>query len=148
MKKILLLLLFPIIVNANPLLPDPKLTPGAFDSKNLFNVDLKTLCAVGYTKTVRNVPIKLKKEVFAAYGIYDRFGDYEIDHLVSLQLGGSNARGNLWPQSYLTLPLNARRKDVLEGTLHRLVCKRKLSLIQAQKEVSSDWVKAYKKYVK
>ena len=150
MKKLLILfLLLPMLALANPqlLLPDSKLTPGASDSTNLLPVDLKTLCSVGYTKTVRNVPEKLKKEVFASYGITSDFGSYEIDHLVSLQLGGNNTKGNLWPQSYLTKPLNARRKDVLEGTFHRLVCKGKMPLAQAQKEISENWIKAYKKYV-
>lgn len=151
MKKLLLLLLFVGNVYANPtpeLLPNVKLTPGASDPANLLPIDLKTLCTSGYTKTVRNVPEKLKKEVFASYGITSDFGDYEIDHLVSLQLGGNNTKGNLWPQSYLTLPLNARRKDVLEGALHRLICSGKLPLAQAQKEVSEDWISAYNKYVK
>jgi len=151
MKKLLLLLLFVGNVYANPipqLLPNAILTPGASDPANLLPVDLKTLCTSGYTKTVRNVPEKLKKAVFASYGITSDFGKFEIDHLVSLQLSGNNTKGNLWPQSYLTLPLNARRKDVLEGALHRMVCKGKMPLAQAQKEVSEDWIIAYNKYVK
>lgn len=150
MKKILiLLLLLPILAlgNPQPLLPDSKLTPGASDSTNLIPVNLKTLCTPGYTKTVRNVPEKLKQEVFTLYGIAGDFNLYEIDHLVSLQLGGNNTKGNLWPQSYQTLPLNARRKDVLEGVLHRLVCNGKMPLAKAQKEISENWIKAYKKYV-
>ena len=151
MKKILiLLLLLPVLALGNPeslLLPDAKLTPGASDSTNLIPVDLKTLCTPGYTKTVRNVPEKLKREVFASYGITRDFGKFEVDHLTSLQLGGNNTKGNLWPQSYLTKSLNARRKDVLEGVLHRLVCKGKMPLAQAQKEISENWIEAYKKYV-
>ena len=46
---------------------------------------------------------------------------HEVDHLVSLELGGSNAIGNLWPEPYAGR-WGARTKDVLENRLHELVC--------------------------
>jgi hypothetical protein len=42
-----------------PILPDPKLTPG-----NSFAVTAEDLCVSGYTKKVRNVPAKMKREVY------------------------------------------------------------------------------------
>ena len=56
------------------------------------------ICVPGYTKTVRDVPQPLKEQVYRSYGVTSRQpGEYEIDHLVSLELGGSNSARNLWP---------------------------------------------------
>ena len=73
-------------------------------------------------------------------------GDYEVDHLISLELGGSNSIKNLWPQSYLTQPWNAHVKDALENELHDEVCSGKVDLATAQHDIATDWIAAYKKY--
>ena len=126
-----------------PTVPDPVKTPG-----DVLTTDPNTVCAKGYTKTVRNVPEKLKEQVYSDYGITSRkYGEYEIDHLVSLELGGSNLEKNLWPQSYETQPLNAHIKDRLEHKLHDLVCSGQLDLMQAQQEIANNWIEAYEKYI-
>jgi hypothetical protein len=45
----------------------------------------------------------------------------EVDHLIPLELGGSNAVTNLWPEPY-SPKAGAREKDVLENFLPRAVC--------------------------
>jgi hypothetical protein len=126
-----------------PLLPDPKLTPG-----DAFDVTIQDICTPGYSKKVRAVTAKLKRQAYAEYGITSwEPGDYEVDHLIPLSLGGSNSIRNLWPQSYTTSPWNANVKDVLERRLHRLVCAGKVDLKTAQEEIATDWIKAYRKYV-
>ena len=128
---------------APPILPDPKLTPG-----DVLDVTVKDICVPGYTKKIRNVPESVKRKVYAEYGITHREPyEYEVDHLISLELGGSNSIKNLWPESYLTDPWNARVKDRLEHHLHKLVCEGKLDLKIAQQEIAVDWIKAYKKYI-
>ncbi len=77
----------------------------------------------GYASRVRAVPAAVKKQAYASYGITQHApGEYEVDHLISLELGGSNSIKNLWPQSYKTKPWNAYVKDQLENKLHRMVC--------------------------
>ena len=126
----------------SPLLPDPKLTPGA-----TLPVATGDICVPGYSKKVRNVPNDVKQQVYAEYGIVSHQpGEYEIDHLISLELGGSNSVKNLWPQSYLTQPWNAHVKDKLENELHADVCSGKIDLPTAQHDISTDWIAAYKKY--
>ena len=145
----LLLLLLPLAgpVQADPahspILPDPKMTPG-----DVLTMDATAVCQPGYAKSVRNVPQSVKNQVYRQYGVTSRQPhEYEVDHLISLQLGGSNSIRNLWPQSFVTQPLNAYVKDRVENKLHELVCAGKLPIEQAQREIASNWVEAYKKYV-
>lgn len=129
-----------------PLSPDPSLTPGVVDPA----ATLKVICVRGYTSRagVRHVTEATKRKVYAEYG-YDprRFGKAEVDHLISLELGGSNDVRNLWPQSFVTTPWNAHVKDKLENRLHALVCAGKLPLAQAQHAIATDWISAFKTYV-
>jgi hypothetical protein len=71
---------------------------------------------------------------------------YEVDYLITPALGGADDVGNLWPQSYSATVWNARVKDALEDRLHELVCSGELDLPTAQREISRDWIEAYKKY--
>ena len=118
------------------------MTPGA-----TLPVTTGDICVSGYTKKVRNVPASLKKQVYAEYGIAShRPGEYEVDHLISLELGGSNSLKNLWPQSYKTQPWNAHVKDKLENELHDEACSGKIDLATAQHEIATDWIASYKKH--
>lgn len=126
----------------NKFLQDSSLTPGAVDP----NATLEKVCTVGYTRTVRNVPESLKTRVFLNYKTNKYAQKYEIDHLISLEIGGSNDIKNLWPQPYTTTPWNAYKKDALENRLHKLVCEKKITLQEAQDAIRTDWVAAYKKY--
>ncbi len=126
-----------------PTMPDPKLTPGDVLPVGLADIQVK-----GYSSKVRNVPIEVKRQVYASYGIAHWVtGQYEVDHLIPLSLGGSNSTKNLWPESYLTSPWNAHTKDALEDKLLSLVRSGKVDLHQAQQEIAANWITAYKKYV-
>lgn len=126
----------------SPILPNPAITPGA-----TLPVVAADVCVRGYSSKVRNVPQRVKEAVYREYGITARgVGEYEVDHLISLELGGSNSIKNLWPQSFKTSPYNAHVKDALENRLHSRVCGGTMTLSEAQKEISSDWTLAYKKY--
>ncbi len=123
-------------------LPNSQMTPG-----DTLDVTTSDICVSGYSSKVRNVPTSVKDQVYQEYGITShKPGQYEVDHLISLELGGSNSIRNLWPQSY-TGNWNAHIKDKLENTLHDDVCAGKVDLKTAQREISTDWITAYKKYV-
>lgn len=123
--------------------PDPRLTPG-----DTVTTDIHVVCQLGYAQQAREITETEKRQVFRLYGIgAQNARRYQIDHLISLALGGSNAVRNLWPQSLNTQPYNAYRKDELENKLRELVCAGDLPIRQAQVEISSDWIEAYKKYL-
>ncbi len=126
---------------ANQTLQDPACTPGA-----VLTTSTTTICKTGYTTTVRDVSVATKKKVFKEYGIdYSLHSNYEVDHLISLELGGSNDISNLFPESYL-IKDNARIKDKLENYLHSKVCSGKMSITEAQKEISTNWLYYYDLY--
>ena len=61
-----------------------------------FEVAAEDVCVPGYAKKVRAVPVWLKRQAYAEYGITQyKAGDYEVDHLIPLSLGGSNSIRNL-----------------------------------------------------
>jgi hypothetical protein len=150
MKKLLIALTFVATAVSAQTLPNPKLTPGKVDPALTKDV----ICASTFrTTTIRNVSEATKKQVYSIYLAKNHEGrcagaeGCEVDHLISLELGGSNAVENLWPESF-SGENNAHNKDELENKLHSMVCKNQISLEQAQKEISTDWISAYKKYIK
>ena len=144
--KILLFLLIlstAAYAEEKPIVPNRNLTYGAVD----IDATLDKVCTRGYSATKRKVRVSTRNKVYTTYNVDPVRNYYEVDHLVSLELGGSNDIKNLWPQSYTTYPWNARVKDRLENKLHKLVCEGKLDLATAQYEIATDWISAYKKYI-
>lgn len=124
-------------VNQDPNLPNPALTTG-----DVLTTDSKVVCVPGYSAKVRNVPESRKRAVFKLYGITYVPGAYEVDHLISLELGGSNDIRNLWPE-HSSNPLGSKKKDVVEDYLHRQVCSGAMPLVQAQQEIAQNWLTVY-----
>lgn len=121
--------------------PNHALTPGV-----AFPVGLARICVPGYASSVRDVTDAEKTAVYARYHVAWVPYQHEVDHLISLEIGGSNAIQNLWPEPYAGR-WGARTKDVLENRLHDLVCAGDLPLVAAQHQEASDWVAAYLRYV-
>ena len=121
--------------------PEPSLTPGV-----AAGVNRDQICESIPPKN-RIVPASLQRRVFEEYGIAGAEPRaYEVDYLITPALGGADDIRNLWPQSYSSAVWNARVKDALEDRLHDLVCDGRLDLATAQRDISSDWIAAYKKY--
>ena len=119
--------------------PDPGCTPGAIFA----DVTKDEICTSGYSKTVRNVPVAEKDDVYAEYGITSHQpGEYEVDHFISLELGGSNDIANLWPEPASPKP-GFHEKDLVENFLHDQVCSGKISLSTAQTEIRTNWLAVY-----
>src|SRR5689334_19550217 len=68
-------------------LPNSNMTPG-----DALDVTPDDICTPGYSKKVRDVPESVKRQVYETYGIASHQPrEYEVDHLISLELGGSNS---------------------------------------------------------
>lgn len=121
-----------VINNARP---DPDCTPGS--AIPAATADL--VCVRGYSATVRDVTESVKNQVYAEYSITSHFtGEYEVDHLISLELGGSNDISNLWPEAAEPRP-GFHEKDQVENYLHEQVCNGNMTLKAAQDLISHDW---------
>lgn len=114
--------------------PDHSLTPGAVFS----GVTKEQVCVSGYSSSVRNVSSSEKAQVYAEYHTVDTPGMYEVDHLISLELGGSNDIRNLWPEPY-NGTYGAHAKDMVENKLHSMVCAGQISLTDAQAAIATHW---------
>jgi len=170
--------------NGPALLNDNMITPGAVGTMTAAQLCDKSF----HTGSVRNVSEATKKLACEEYGVESVCDGkhVEIDHLISLELGGSNDIKNLWPQPYNPDPWDVKKqyivgdfvyynaksyratanaigiapdalpvsweeavypgakiKDVVEDWLHAQVCANKISLEEAQKEISTDWYAVY-----
>jgi len=133
---------WPASLRAAAAIPRPNLTPGAVRP-----VLKDQICRDDAGNTAGMVPASLRRKVFEEYGIGDAEPTaYEVDYLITPELGGSDDIQNLWPEPYSKTVWNAHVKDALEAHLHQLVCSGQLDLGTAQQDISRDWIAAYKKY--
>ncbi|MDE3064369.1 MAG: hypothetical protein KGJ36_01710 [Acidobacteriota bacterium] len=143
----------PAGASRNPGLPNPALTPGALNPRVTQSTLHSTICVPGYSSSVRpseSYTEALKfRQLDGGYNLNGdtRARDYEEDHLIPLELGGSpTSVWNLWPEPW-RVTWNAGRKDALENTLHRLVCAGVVSLASARHVVATNWIAGYQRYV-
>lgn len=121
-------------------LPDPTCTPGV-DNPAVTQADIaSTICARGWTATVRppeSLTEALKVQQMTAYGDRGPLRDYEEDHLVPLSLGGAPADPhNLWPEP----GRSPNAKDDIERAANQAVCSGRISLAAAQAAIARNWV--------
>ena len=109
--------------------PSSSLTPGDV----LVAATVDVICVPGYSADVRDVDPSTRARVFEAYGVADADrSSYELDHLIPLELGGSNEETNLWPQPLSASGSDARDKDAAENAFHDAVCAGQADLAAAQ----------------
>ena len=123
--------------------PDRRCSPGAIYGK----LTKAVICSPGFrTSAIRNVPESVKFAVEREYGM--KPGHYgsalEIDHIVSLELGGSNDIANLFPEKLNARP-GFRLKDRLENRLHTMVCAGSIGLRAAQRAIAANWQGLYER---
>lgn len=128
------------LCHINGVLPDTNCTPGSIDPQVTQDNIFQTICSKGYSTSVRP-PVaytnKLKRQQIIDYGYLDtNLKDYEEDHLISLELGGSPTDPkNLWPEP----DDSPNPKDAIENLCHHKVCSGEISLSDAQKQIATNW---------
>ncbi len=121
--------------------PDSRFTPGA-----VIATARNQVCSPS-TEASAAIPAAMKSRVLQLYGVVSGPSDaYEVDYLITPELGGATDIRNLWPEPYDHTEWNARVKDHLENRLREMVCHGDLDLDTAQRDISTDWIAAYKKY--
>jgi len=124
------------------LVPNKSLTPGAIQS-----VEQTEICTAEDKDPAWLISAPVEQEAFEEYGVVNsRAKKYQLDYLIPPALGGTADIHNLWPQPYSEAGWNAHAKDELEDRLRQLVCEGRLSLPEAQRELATDWIGAYKNY--
>lgn len=125
-----------------PALPRPDLTPGA-----VRRVSVEEVCGRDQFPSPPAVAASVARRVFEDYGAdYRRAEEYELDFLITPELGGTADARNLWPQPYAATRWNAYVKDELEQLFQRLVCEGTIDISTAQREMATDWIAAYRRY--
>lgn len=124
-------------------LPDSRCTPGAVSL-----TDKAAVCELR-TSALRNTLTResTRVAVFSSYGIPlpVPVGAYELDHLIPLELGGSEAIENLWPQAVRPAPAPGfMEKDKVENYLHSQVCGGRMTLAEAQRRIATNWVAEFR----
>jgi hypothetical protein len=121
-------------------LPDPGCTPGAINPEvTQANID-RTICVSGWTDTVRppeDYTENLKREQMLAYGDTNPISDYEEDHLIPLELGGSPTSPlDVWPEP----GASPNPKDAVEDAANAAVCDGRMTLVAAQHAIATNWI--------
>jgi hypothetical protein len=127
--------------------PDPKLTPGVIASTDVAAVCRQSKRARGsYSQSNLLISAGDQQAVLDAYKIpAQQAKHYGFDFLIPLQLGGANARANIWPL-LRNHGVGFREKYVLNIRMHVLVCHGDMGLDQAQKAIATDWIKLWMQY--
>jgi hypothetical protein len=131
-------------------LPDPSCTPGVLNPDVTQDTIDSTICVSGWTSTIRpstSYTNKLKAEGIVAYGYSDTsMSDYEEDHFLPLELGGSPTDPeNLWPEPHYSTDSSGETsysKDSVETKLKNAVCKGTVTLADAQDAIMTNWMTA------
>jgi hypothetical protein len=114
------------------ILADPTRTPGVLNPDVTQTNIRSTICRHGWTDTIRppvDYTNALKTKQMRQYGEPGSRSDYQEDHLISLELGGSPTDPrNLWPEPYP----RASDVDKIENELNAEVCSGQLTLSDAQ----------------
>jgi hypothetical protein len=108
---------------------DPRVTQGTIRT---------TIAVKGYTKRVRppvSVTERIKIALMRQHGYTDALSDYELDHFIPLELGGSSNISNLWLEPIV----EARKKDKDENLAHREVVSGAWTLARGQLYIRERW---------
>jgi hypothetical protein len=138
----------PVIKRGFPT-PDPNCTPGAINP----TLTLQVLTSRAFkTGCVRDqaTSAEQKRKTYHWYRIRRPANNTgknqicELDHFISLEIGGADTIENIWPQCGPSrrVALSKRyfkQKDIVENYLAWLVKNRRMFLDEAQRGIADDW---------
>lgn len=129
-------------------MPDPSCTPGAVNPTLTLDVLQDPGFKTGCVRDLASKPSE-KHQTYDWYGITPPKVNKgakqvcELDHLVSLELGGADTLDNIWPQCGPSRTVLKNRyfkqKDMVENYLAAQVRAGAIPLKEAQKGIATDW---------
>jgi hypothetical protein len=123
-------------------LPNSKLTPGAVTTTNANNV-----CNMQPHETVPAISTAAQTAVYDEYGRTSQAAQhkYILDWLIPYNLGGADVRANIWPAD--VEGTGFYEKVQTDDILRQMVCRREMTLAQAQYQLETNWYSAWLRYV-
>ena len=123
-------------------LPISALTPGAVTT-----TDATVTCARPTHGVDQGVPVAERTAVYAQYHLTEpaKQRKYVLDYLVPADLGGTRGEANIWPAALRGTGFY--EKVQTDHVLRDLVCRRAISLVQAQHDLETNWYTAWLTYV-
>jgi len=130
--------------------PDPNCTPGAVNptltAEVLRDPDFRTGCVRDNATTATE-----KAHTYQWYRIHHPENNKgvmqtcELDHLISLELGGADTLDNIWPQcgppGRVLRQRFFKQKDAVENYLAKQVREGLMELGEAQRAIATDWTR-------
>lgn len=137
----------PITKNGFPI-PDPSCTPGAINP----TITVEVLRDPNFTTSCIRQEATTEEEKATTYEWYRQehpahnSGEdqiCELDHLISLEIGGADTLDNIWPQcgppGVALSERDFKQKDTVENFLAKQVREGRMDLAVAQKAIATDW---------
>ena len=124
-------------------LPDRRCSPGGFYA----TLTKAVICSSSFhTGSIRNVSRSEKFADEREYGMAATYYGYsiEVDHIIPLELGGSNSIANLFPEPG-SGSANYHLKDGLENRARAWVCDGRISLAAARRGFGTNWETLYRR---
>ena len=128
-KILLMIICFFVISIAGGRFPDKKKTPGNVDPC----ITLMWVCNKFTDSTLPS--FKNVIQAYKNYSIDIQDKRYSLDHLVPLNLGGTNDVSNLWPMNNIDFLV----KKKIEENIFYCVCNGFIGLKEAQYILCNDW---------
>jgi hypothetical protein len=122
--------------------PNPELTPGSVVITNT-----NTVCSLSTHGDLHPMSPATQQAVYQAYGYTTASEQHkqDLNYLVPLDLGGGTGTDNIWPAALRGAGFD--QKVQTDHVLRDLVCRRALSLTEAQHDEETDWYAAWLRYV-
>jgi hypothetical protein len=132
---------FGVALTAMTLVPSHHLA-GALNPAVKQSTIATTVCVPGWTATVRpssSYTHSIKVRLWQEAGSHGQIGEYELDHIVPLEVGGApKDLRNLQLQPW-DGPDGAHAKDAVENRVKREVCAGTVTLAAGQRCFRIDW---------
>jgi hypothetical protein len=122
--------------------PNHSLTPG-----DVTTTDANAVCALSKHALHTSIPLATQTLVYNAYGYSNLVQQhkYIITYLVPQELGGAPDTANMWPAAIRGT--GYYQEIATNSALRTLVCRREISLTDAQHLLETDWYSAWLRYV-